>query len=59
MYVQEISHQYFISMSFFFLLKEIISTEWKIKFIINKSIMYFDTLRQRAKKLVQNTNVYK
>ena len=27
--------------------------------IINQSIIYFNTLRQRAKKLVQNTNVYK
>ena len=26
---------------------------------INQSIIYFNTLRQRAKKLVQNTNVYK
>ena len=26
---------------------------------INQSITYFNTLRQRAKKLVQNTNVYK
>ena len=26
---------------------------------INQSIIYFNTLRQRDKKLVQNTNVYK
>ena len=25
---------------------------------INQSIIYFNTLRQRAKNLVQNTNVY-
>ena len=26
---------------------------------INQSIIYFNTIRQRAKKLVQNTNVHK
>ena len=32
---------------------------YKIKKSINQSIIYFNTLGQRAKKLVQNANVYK
>jgi len=45
--------------SFFWFPPNYLKTYFPVYQSINQSIIYFNTLRQRAKKLVQNTNVYK